>query len=224
MGEMPIFAAYSDTMNNLLPLLLGYLASVLLAISLLVTNDIRFRWLNSLGCLSFILYGVVIGASPVILTNSLLLVINVIYLIKIYRTTENFDLLEFEPKDLIIRKFLKFYRKDIRNYFPEYSIDETSDQIRFAVLRDLVIANIFAAQIDEEGTAFVKINYTVEKFRDYKVGRFIFEKENKYLFEKGVKQIAYEKVLNKNHEQFLKVMGFEKVLYKNNKCYLKKLS
>jgi len=224
MGEMPIFAAYSDTMNNLLPLLLGYLASVLLAISLLVTNDIRFRWLNSLGCLSFILYGVVIGAFPVILTNSLLLVINVIYLIKIYRTTENFDLLEFEPKDLIIRKFLKFYRKDIRNYFPEYSIDETSDQIRFAVLRDLVIANIFAAQIDEEGTAFVKINYTVEKFRDYKVGRFIFEKENKYLFEKGVKQIAYEKVLNKNHEQFLKVMGFEKVLYKNNKCYLKKLS
>lgn len=221
---MPIFAAYSDTMNNLLPLLLGYLASVLLAISLLVTNDIRFRWLNSLGCLSFILYGVVIGAFPVILTNSLLLVINVIYLIKIYRTTENFDLLEFEPKDLIIRKFLKFYRKDIRNYFPEYSIDETSDQIRFAVLRDLVIANIFAAQIDEEGTAFVKINYTVEKFRDYKVGRFIFEKENKYLFEKGVKQIAYEKVLNKNHEQFLKVMGFEKVLYKNNKCYLKKLS
>ena len=220
---MPTLATYNHSMHDFIPLVLGYLASVLLAISLLVSNDIRFRWLNSFGCVAFILYGISIDAFPVILTNSLLLCINLIYLIKIYRTTENFDLLEFEPKDLIIRKFLLFYKKDIKNYFPEYSIDETTNQIRFVVLRDLVIANIFAAHIDENGTAFVKINYTVEKFRDFKVGRFIFEKENKYLFEKGIKQIAYEKVSNKNHERFLKIMGFEKSVLNGRECYIKLL-
>lgn len=221
---MPILAANINFMNDFIPLSLGYLASILLAVSLLVTNDIRFRWLNSFGCLAFISYGLIINAFPVIVTNSLLLCINVFYLIKIYRTTENFDLLEFEPKDLIIRKFVSFYKKDIKNYFPEYSIDEAGDQLRFVVLRDLVIANIFAAQITSDGTAFVKINYTVEKFRDFKVGRFIFEKENKYLFEKGVKQIAYTTVTNKNHERFLMIMGFEKVKLNGNDCFLKKLS
>ncbi len=211
-------------MSDTISLILGYLASVLLALSLLVTNDIRFRWLNSLGCLAFILYGIAINAFPVLLTNSLLLCINVFYLIRIYRTTENFDLLEFNQEDLIIRKFLSFYKNDITNYFPDYSIDEKGDQLRFAVLRDLVIANIFAAHITADGTAFVKVNYTVEKFRDFKVGRFIFEKENKYLFEKGVKQIAYTTVSNKNHERFLKIMGFEKTMLNGSECYLKKLS
>ena len=54
----------------------GYLASILLAISLMVNNDLKFRWLNTFGCLSFILYGIFIQAMPVILTNSLLLLIN----------------------------------------------------------------------------------------------------------------------------------------------------
>ena len=139
-------------MNDLLTQSFGYLASVLLAFSLIVTNDIRFRWLNSLGCVAFIVYGIALSAFPIILTNSLLLGINLYYLIKIYNTTENFDLLEFNKDDLIIRKFLFHYRKDIKNYFPEYSIDESGDQLRFVVLRDLVIANIYAAHITSDGS------------------------------------------------------------------------
>lgn len=211
-------------MNDLLTQSFGYLASVLLAFSLIVTNDIRFRWLNSFGCVAFIIYGIALSAFPIILTNSLLLGINMYYLIKIYRTTENFDLLEFSQKDLIIRKFLSFYQTDIKKYFPQYSIDETGDELRFVVLRDLVIANIFAAHITSEGIAFVKINYTLEKFRDFKVGKFIFEKENKYLFSKGVKKIAYKKVDNKDHERFLKIMGFEQKNIEGDLCYVKTLN
>ena len=96
--------------------------------------------------------------------------------------------------------------------------------MRFVVLRDLVIANIFAAHITPQGTAFVKINYTLEKYRDFKVGRFIFEKENNYLATKGVKQIAYAKVDNKNHERFLKIMGFEKKVIEGDLCYAKVLN
>ncbi len=211
-------------MSPTISLILGYLASVLLACSLFVTNDIRFRWFNSLGCLAFILYGISINAFPILLTNSILLCINLVYLIKIYRTTENFDLFEFNQTDLIIRKFLAFYKKDVSSYFPDYSIDESDDQLRFVVLRDLVIANIFAAHITSEGIALVKINYTLEKFRDFKVGKFIFEKENKYLFSKGVKKVAYKKVDNKDHERFLKIMGFEQKNINGDLCYVKTLN
>jgi len=63
-------------MSGLIILGIGYLASILLAISLLVNNDLKFRWLNSFGCLSFIIYGLMIHAFPIILTNVILLVIN----------------------------------------------------------------------------------------------------------------------------------------------------
>ena len=203
--------------------LVGYIASVLLAISLLVTNDLQFRWLNTGGCFAFIAYGGLIGAFPIILTNAILLFINLFYLIKIYRTEEAFDFLEFKYGDEMIRKFMSFHQNDINNYFPEFGIDEQGNDVSFAVLRDLVIANIFVAQLSNDGTAAVKINYTVPKYRDYKVGRFIFEKERKYLISKGVKQVFYNKVFNMQHERFLKRMGFKKELVHGIECYNKHL-
>ena len=211
-------------MKETLPLILGYLAFILLAISLLVNNEIRFRWLNSMGSLSFVLYGLMIDAFPIIITNGLLLCINIFYLIKIYTTDEDFDLIEFFSTDSLIQKYFSFYQKDILTFFPNFSLQDKENELRFIVLRDLAFANIFVAQISPEGIAFVKINYTVPKYRDFKVGRFIFEKENKYLRSKGIKQIVYKEVINKNHIQFLKIMKFKKVIIDGNKCYAKELS
>ena len=194
----------------MLSLILGYIASVLLAISLMVNNDLKFRWLNTIGCLAFILYGLLIHALPVILTNSLLLLINGFYLIKIYSTDERFDLLEFEPKATLILKFLTFYAADIKKYFPGFAGIAATDNLRFVVLRNIVIANIFSAKLLPDGTAVVNLNYTVEKYRDYKVGKFIFEKEKAYLLSKGVKRLYYDQRVSKKHEQFLEVMDFKK--------------
>ena len=202
---------------------LGYIASVLLAISLMVNNDLQFRWLNTFGCLAFILYGIFIGALPVILTNSLLLLINLIYLIKIYRAKEKFDLLEFTGEETLAKKFLSFYQKDIEKYFPDFQPEATGKEIRFVVLRDLVIANMFIANVKEEGSAEVKLNYTVPKYRDYKVGRFIFEKENSFLRSKGINQIIYTDVKNRNHEKFIVKMGFRKNNDPNTGNYSKSL-
>ena len=191
--------------------LIGYLASVFLGISLLVNNDLKFRWLNTFGCFTFVVYGAMIGAFPVILTNVALFIINVFYLVKIHRTEEAFDILEYQPGDKIISKFLQFYGKEICQYFPNYKPNFNSDNVlRFVVLRDMVIANIFEATLNENGNATVHLNYTVEKYRDYKVGKFIFDKEKKYLTGRGVRNIFYEKVDNQNHENFLRKMGFEK--------------
>lgn len=187
---------------------IGYLASLFLGISLLVNNDLQFRWINTFGCFTFIIYGVLIGAYPIIVTNAALFCINVFYLFKIHRTHEAFDILEYNPGDNIVNKFIDFYKKDIQLYFPRFSFEDNNNDIRFIVLRDMVIANIFEASLQQDGTATVSINYTVPKYRDYKVGRFIFDKEKTYLTGKGVRSIVYETVDNKNHKNFLGKMGF----------------
>lgn len=189
--------------------MIGYVASVLLAISLVVNNDLKFRWINAGGCLFFIIYGIFISAFPIIITNAFLLAINIFYLFKIYNSHEDFDLIEFQGTEKLVKKFLSFYSTDIHNYFPEFKHEIKEEQINFVVLRDLVIANIFIAQLLSDGSTIIRLNYTVPKYRDYEVGTFIFKKHRKFLISKGVTQIVYEKIANKNHLHFLKKMGFQ---------------
>lgn len=103
-----------------------------------------------------------------------------------------------------------FYKEDIERYFPEYDFTVNMNDLRFVVLRDIVVANIFVAELSGDGNARVKLNYTIPKYRDYKVGRYLFEKEKAFLIAKGVKCVVYNQQVNPKHEKFLKVMGFEK--------------
>lgn len=204
--------------------LIGYVASAFLAYSLIVTNAIKFRWLNILGCVTFIVYGVFINAFPVIVANGILLCINIFQLIKLQQSKEQFQYVSIEQGDKIVGKFLEFYKDDIKSFFPEFQYQPTlQQQINFVVLRDAAIANVFIATIDTSGNATVKINYTVPQYRDYKVGKFIFDKEKSYLLANSIKKVVYESVANKNHLHFLQVMGFTQELINENNCWTKAL-
>ncbi|HEX8313664.1 MAG TPA: hypothetical protein VF609_01645 [Flavisolibacter sp.] len=201
----------------------GYLASLLLALSLLVNNDLRFRWLNTGGCAAFIIYGVLINAFPIILTNAILFLINVYSLVKIYRKKESFDLVEFGQGNALVKKFLSYYKENIHSYFPSFQWKANERCICFMVLRDMAIANIFIASVNDD-VAEVELNYTIPKYRDFKVGRFIFEKEKDFLLSKGINKVVYKQVANKNHLHFLKVTGFVKEEYNGHSCIVKHLA
>lgn len=189
---------------------MGYAASLFLILSLSVTNSLRFRWLNAAGCAFFVVYGALLGAIPVLLTNGILLAINIYYLVSIYRYSEKFDLLPFRANDQMAHQFIDYYEKGIKDYFPDFKQGQISDEncINFFVLRDMAIANMFSAKVTPAGEALVHINFTVEKFRDYKVGRFLFKQETQYLRDKGIRKIVYRQMPNAKHIGFLKVMGF----------------
>ncbi|MBS1762466.1 MAG: YgjV family protein [Bacteroidetes bacterium] len=187
----------------------GYIASLSLIIALLVNSDLKFRWFNGSGNVLFITYALIINAYPVLLTNVILLCINSYYLVKIYTKNELFDLIEFNGKETLAVKFLEHHKSGISDYFPEFNPENIQGKLNFVVLRDLVIANIFSAKVNSNGDAEILINFTVPKYRDFKIGKFIFEKEKDYLISKGIKRIVYKKVANKHHQKFLKIMGFK---------------
>lgn len=204
--------------------LIGYAASAFLAVSLMVTGAFKFRTINMVGQVTFIIYGVVIHAFPIIIANSVLLLINIYQLYKLLQSKEQFKYVPIQLSDKIIDNFLKFYDKDVKSYFPNFHYLPTLQQhISFVVLRDAAIANIFIATIDSKGNATVQINYTVPQYRDYKVGRFIFEQEKKYLLSNGVQQVVYTNVTNDNHLQFIKVLGFVQTEIDGKLCWTKKI-
>jgi hypothetical protein len=202
----------------------GYFASLCLILALIINNDLKFRWFNTFGNIAFIIYAILLGTIPVLLTNGILLCINIFYLVKIYRRKENFELLEFNGDEKLAQKFMEYYEKDMTHYFPRFRKEALQHNLNFVVTRDLVIANMFSASLSPNGDAFVELNYTLQKFRDYKVGSFIFEKEKDFLMEKGIKKIVYTQVENKNHLDFLKVMGFTKEQIMGRECFVKQVN
>ena len=73
-------------MLNVAPIeYLGYLASVFIVISLMMTSIVQLRVLNSIGCILFVIYGVTVNAYPVAISNFLIVLINMYNLYKLSR-------------------------------------------------------------------------------------------------------------------------------------------
>ena len=67
----------------------GYLASIIIAISLMMTSIIRLRIINSIGCFLFVVYGIYVGVYPVAIANGVIIIINIYNLYKLYKIKQN---------------------------------------------------------------------------------------------------------------------------------------
>jgi len=65
--------------------IMGYAASVMVAISLTMKDIVKLRVLNFIGCTLFAAYGLMIDALPVVATNGFIAVVNVYFLLKMYQ-------------------------------------------------------------------------------------------------------------------------------------------
>jgi hypothetical protein len=68
---------------------IGYLASVLVAISITMKGGIYFRILNLTGSVCFFVYGLLIRAWPVVIINVYTFGVNVFYIIQHLREKKN---------------------------------------------------------------------------------------------------------------------------------------
>ncbi|HSV76380.1 MAG TPA: hypothetical protein VLH37_05040 [Bacteroidales bacterium] len=59
---------------------IGYIASVVVAVSLMMVSIVKLRWLNLVGSAVFSFYGFAIGAYPVGVLNLFIALVNIYYL------------------------------------------------------------------------------------------------------------------------------------------------
>ena len=74
-----------DAMNNFE--MLGYLASIFVAVSLMMRSLTKLRVINLIGALLFTAYGLIIGAFPVAVVNAFIALVNVYYLWQTVKVT-----------------------------------------------------------------------------------------------------------------------------------------
>ncbi|WP_375748193.1 YgjV family protein [Vibrio sp. HN007] len=74
--------------------IMGYAASIMVAISLTMKDIVKLRVLNFVGCTFFVIYGLMIGALPVVATNAFIAVVNVYFLAKMVQEKKKDKLTE----------------------------------------------------------------------------------------------------------------------------------
>ncbi len=69
--------------------IIGYVASFVVLLSFLMKDMVKLRIVNSVGCGLFVVYGFLLQNSvPIILTNSVILLIHLYYLLKEKRSAK----------------------------------------------------------------------------------------------------------------------------------------
>lgn len=59
---------------------IGYAASLFVLMSFLMRNIVTLRYVNTVGCLFFVAYGILLDSWPVIITNVAIVMVNFYYL------------------------------------------------------------------------------------------------------------------------------------------------
>jgi len=187
----------------------GYAASLLVLISLLMSSIIKLRWINMIGSAIFCVYGFLIGSIPVGIMNGGIIIINIYYLVKLYHAKEHLKLINLYPNSEYLAYFMSFYKKDMLKYFPEDNLKVDDHILGFYILRDVIPAAIFIAKKVSEQTIDIQVDYAIPAYRDFKIGNFIYLENKDYFLERGLTQLTCLSI-NEEHDQYLKKMGFTK--------------
>ncbi|WP_026478777.1 YgjV family protein [Alkaliphilus transvaalensis] len=208
-------------MNQELLEWLGYAASILVAISLLMSSIVKLRIYNLVGSALFAVYGFAIGAFPVGLINTFIIFINIYYLFKILSEKEYFKIIEVGKDDQYLKAFLEFYREDIKSFSsPKDPFLFTEDTFGFYILRNLVPAGIFIATKEDSETLVINVDFAVPAYRDFKIGKYIFNDYQNYFINLGFKKFhSYSS--NPKHINYLKRMGFQEEILNGEKVMTK---
>lgn len=183
--------------------LFGYLGSVLVVVSMLMSSVVKLRIINVIGSLISGTYALIIGSFPLALMNICLIMINVINLIKLLRVDRKYELVEGSLHDPYCSYFLQHYGDDIQTYFPAFSSENKEKSRAYYIFCNEAPAGLLLGTVDEDKRMEIEIDYTTPAYRDCSVAKFLYLNIKNY----GIKMLCMQNPSEK-HRPFLEKMGY----------------
>ncbi|MCH8487376.1 MAG: hypothetical protein LAT75_10970 [Candidatus Cyclonatronum sp.] len=188
--------------------LIGYVASVLVAVSLMMSRIVPLRIVNMIGAATFAVYGYLIGSWPVAGMNAFIVLINVYFLLQIYRSSEYFRILPIDQPDAYLNAFLNFYRKDIAQFYPDFQNEADASEHGYFVLRNMAPAGLILGRV-EAGCFHVALDYATPQYRDFKVAAHLWRENREHFIGEGITEIR-SRTTDPNYAGYLRKIGFDK--------------
>ncbi|MFQ3264891.1 MAG: hypothetical protein ACI9U5_000759 [Colwellia sp.] len=189
----------------------GYVASVLIAVSLMMSNIKQLRWINFYGAAAFSVYGYLIDAYPVFILNGWVAIVDAYYLVRIYQEKDQFNLIRLTTVTSPLFNLLKEqYGEDIMHLDQKFTWQQLDDAVVLLLFRNMKPVGFFSyRQLDNKGRVEVLLDYIIPEYRDFKAAEFMFTGQSNPLNQQGVKHLIVQSVDNK-HELYLQRAGFIK--------------
>ena len=191
----------------------GYLGSLLVLVSMLMTSVYKLRVINTIGSCIFTVYALIIHSYPTALMNFCLVLINLHFLWKMSRMDRDFDLVKTGKGDAFLRYFIDSRREDIRACFPGISLNFSDATDAYIVCWKGLPVGVTVGEASGDALNLV-LDYTIPEYRDFSVGRFL----NAELKKQGIRKLCYGGPVE-FHLPYLQKLGY----VKNGELYEKLL-
>lgn len=188
--------------------IIGYAASILIAISMLMTCILRLRWFILIGNILFITYAILIQAYPILILNTFNAVANIWFIWQAYYLKGNYAVLHAENNAPMLERFLSYYMEDIHAFFPKFNRFDVDDVVFLIVKGTAVISAIGFRKIDKEKYEVV-LDYVAVTHRNHKPAKLILEQEN--IFDRLACKVIIARSFHKKHDQYLRRMKFKSI-------------
>lgn len=180
----------------------GYCGTALVLLSMMMSSVVKLRIFNTIGSLICVIYSIVGGAWPVVALNGGLIIINVVQLIRLGNTKVIFTHEKPGQEEMGLVHFLHYYKKDIAQYFPDFSFRPEENTVIYMVYAGAEPAGVFVGK-RQETELRVELDYATPAYRDCSVGTYLYGQ----LKAMGYTSLSVATGV-KHHDQYLKKMGF----------------
>jgi hypothetical protein len=187
---------------------IGYAASLVVAVSLVMSSIVKFRWINLLGSALFAAYGFLIQAWPVCFFNSAIVFINLYFLYKIYSKKDEFKIIKTSENESLVHEFVDFNKKEIEKISPDFDFKLSDKEYNYFITRNMALVGLFLAHKESSGILCIDLDFVTPQYRDFKNGAFLYNSLQSSFEKSGIDTI---KAIAKTdaHANYLKEMGFK---------------
>jgi len=183
----------------------GYAASLVILISLTMSSIVRLRWVNLVGAIMFSAFGFLIGSIPTGGLNLGIAIIDIYYLVLIYRQRDDVAIVRADPGSELFRHFWSVNEREITRIFGD--VDVGPDCEVFFYLRNNNTAGILVGEQIDDQTFRIDVDYVTPQYRDFQIGQYVIAEANLRNRLPDVRRLVTDPG-EANHQSYLRRLGF----------------
>ena len=184
--------------------LVGYIGSLLVVVSMLMTSVIKLRFINLTGSFIFTIYALIIKSYPTALMNFSLVIINIYNLYRLLKVQKDYSVIPVSADEAFYQYFLNRFEKNIRRFFPNFDKNAAYSRM-YMICCKTDAAGILIGNDGEEGEINVAVDYATPAYRDCSAGKHLY----RYLEERGLTKLTVADC-SFWHRSYLRHMGFKR--------------
>ncbi|MGC3953442.1 MAG: hypothetical protein QM804_04180 [Propionicimonas sp.] len=183
---------------------IGYVASFLIVVSLAMTSVLRLRAISLLGSLAYVVYGLLLGAWPIVIANGIIAGLNVWNLYRELTSKKDLGVSPIAVDAPYLADFLQAHQPDIDKFQP--GVRPEPDDRAWLLLREGLPAGALIGRVDGPQLE-VKLDYVRPPYRDSKLGGWLFADGFSRLGLSGIHRIVANPG-TPDHRRYLLAIGF----------------